>query len=561
MTAAAVIPDGAETIERIVRRAAALYTLPAVAVEVLRLTDHPKVDVAALRECIERDPALTAKLLRVVNSSLFGLSRKVGDLNQALAMLGTKPLKLLVLGFSLPEKLFLDVARDQLQWYWNTTLVRAVAAREISERYFDRPGDDAFLAGLLEDIGVLVLLRELGGPYASLVRQAIAAGEDLHEAERTAMGFDHAQLSARLLEDWNMPTTLVRVVGEPRDCKLWAHHRAEHAWLVRVLHLAELFAQLVGQHRLSVLPDLLETSEAYCGLDRPQVSELVADLEPKVRQLAKVLSLDAASSERYAEIVREAHERMARLAEETAAPLSAVAGLDDDAREDVAETAALTLAGDLQRAVDRFLLRPSEGGTRSATEDLRVAANPKRALGVELAATRRHSEAERAGRDAGPLEFVGPARDEFDVRLKLAAGHCRAMRESLSVMMLGVALKGGASAALDARLEKLLDSACDAAGMERGFVERSAPLRRILVLAGCDRRDAVAAGRQCVEQLQEALATLAASGPLPPCKAAAGVAAVGVPAKNFQATALLDTAQRCLAAALTSGGVKSLEVS
>ncbi|MCH8042607.1 MAG: HDOD domain-containing protein, partial [Planctomycetes bacterium] len=86
-----------DALDPFVERAKSLYSLPAVAMEVLRLTDHPKVDVPALKNCIENDPALTTKLLRVVNSSLFGLSREVNDLNQALALLGIKPLKLLVL--------------------------------------------------------------------------------------------------------------------------------------------------------------------------------------------------------------------------------------------------------------------------------------------------------------------------------------------------------------------------------------------------------------------------------------------------------------------------------
>ena len=150
----------APALAELVQRAQNLYSLPAVAAKVIELTSNPKVDTHALKECIQTDPALTAKLLRVVNSSLFGLSREVSDLNQALALLGTKPLKLLVLGFSLPEGLFREVAKDQLQWYWSTTLARAVAARAISEKFYESPGDDSFLAALLQDIGVLVLLGQ-----------------------------------------------------------------------------------------------------------------------------------------------------------------------------------------------------------------------------------------------------------------------------------------------------------------------------------------------------------------------------------------------------------------
>src|ERR1041384_1888923 len=83
-----------------------LYSLPAVAIEVLELTDQPRVDCRQLQRCIERDPALVSKVLRVVNSSLFGLGTPVSTLNQAVALLGIKPLKLLVLGFSLSEVMF-----------------------------------------------------------------------------------------------------------------------------------------------------------------------------------------------------------------------------------------------------------------------------------------------------------------------------------------------------------------------------------------------------------------------------------------------------------------------
>ena len=107
--------------------------------EVLQLTDNPQVDTRALKECIENDPALTGKILRVVNSSLFGLSREISDLNQALALLGTKPLKLLVLGFSLPGGLYAGIEARTLARYWRRTLTKAVAARESGRTPLARP--------------------------------------------------------------------------------------------------------------------------------------------------------------------------------------------------------------------------------------------------------------------------------------------------------------------------------------------------------------------------------------------------------------------------------------
>jgi HD-like signal output (HDOD) protein len=543
--------DQAETIDQIVRRAGSLYSLPAVAVEVLTLTQQEKVNVRALKECIERDPALTVKILRVVNSSVFGLPREVSDLNQALALLGIKPLKLLALGFSLPETMFLRAAREQLDWYWKSALVRAVAAREISEQLFKRPGDDAFLAGLLQDLGVLVLLGELGRPYAALLSESIAAHADLGRLEMESLGFDHVQLTAGLLERWNLPKLLVAAISEPRDYHRWAHSKAEQAHLVRVLHLAELFAQLVGQRRLNVLPDLLEAGDAYCQLDKPRLNELVEGLEPKVRQLATVLSLNIDDAGGYMQVLVQAHEQMSRVAESVAATLSQ--GLATEAARPIEsephELHALALARQLRASFEDFFHQPeAERVERRKASDFESTTTFDESfapLGESLERRRR------------PLA----EQDDLSVRLTLAVGQCRAARQPLSIILLAAEGIEPPTPAEHQRLERLLDAACQEMDAVCEKFERDGETRRLLVLAGCDRLDAVDAARNAVEQLRRQSQQTHKAGLLPPCIAAAGVAWVAAPAKNFRPMTLLETAERCLAAARTSGGVKSLEVS
>lgn len=187
-------------LEQLAAQATTLYSRPTVAMELLRLTEQPAVDARELKDCVAQDPALACKLLRVVNSSLFGLNRPVADLNQAIGLLGIKPLKLLVLGFTLPDTLFAGLAARQLQWYWTNTLTRAVAARLLSEQLWNQPGDEAFTSGLLHDIGILVLLRELGEPYARFVNGVIDEGCNLATLEQDTLGFEHVELSAALLE-------------------------------------------------------------------------------------------------------------------------------------------------------------------------------------------------------------------------------------------------------------------------------------------------------------------------------------------------------------------------
>jgi HD-like signal output (HDOD) protein len=311
--------DSTPTINRLVARCGRLYSLPAVAVRVLELTADPTLDTQALKECIENDPALSIRILRLVNSSLFGLSREVCDLQQALTLLGTKPLKLLVLGFSLPGQLFAGIGSAALGYYWRHALTKAVAAREICETLWQQPGDEAFLAGLLQDLGVLVLIKELGKPYARFLDRALCEGGNLAAMEVQAMGFDHVQLSARLLVEWGLPAVLTEAVG-------WQCGLADPPppgpppRLAEVLRLAEWMARLLADRRTETLGPLLDGAARH-GLEPTRLEEMVERLEEKVQQLADVLSLQLPGGWNYRDLLQRAHEQLADAAAEAAGEL------------------------------------------------------------------------------------------------------------------------------------------------------------------------------------------------------------------------------------------------
>ncbi|QDT01452.1 HDOD domain-containing protein [Adhaeretor mobilis] len=521
----------------LVRRSSSLYTLPAVAAEVLRLTECPQVDAQALKECIERDPALTAKVLRVVNSSLFGLSSGVSDLNQAVAMLGVKPLKLLVLGFSLPENLFVNVAAEELQWYWRTTLARAVAAREISEHVFGKSGNDAFLAGLLQGIGILALLGELGATYAEFISRVIAEQGDLSGIEDAALGFDHRELTAALLTQWRLPNSLVDAIRQPRVIRILARGTDDAHRLRQSAHLGDLLAQLVAQRRIKVLPELLEAADAYAGLNRDQLNALVATLQEHVEQLADVLSVSLPEQTDYLEVVAEAHERLAGVAEETTKQLGPVSADDEMGSAELAGKTAL-----LQSAVATLAETPDvEQGDSQLDSDSQEPAEKD----------------QNCARESAKPQAVAQS---FENRLTLTVGQCRAARQPLSVIWLAVE----ASPSLDSKslavLNQLFDAVCrqvDHEGTDFSAVE---PATRAVLLADCERSEAIDLAHQALQRLRSVLKQLAAGGKLPPCTLSAGVATVALAPKNFPPAALLETAQRCQAAAQAAGTVKSLEI-
>ena len=134
----------------------------------------------------ERSPSRSARVLnvasltcRVANSSLFGLRTEVTNLHQAIGLLGVRSLKMLVLGFSLPETLMHGVEAEALGRYWRRTLTKAVAARQLSSKVWTLAGDDAFIAGLLDHLGMLVLIQELGQPYGKFLAEGPTPRENL----------------------------------------------------------------------------------------------------------------------------------------------------------------------------------------------------------------------------------------------------------------------------------------------------------------------------------------------------------------------------------------------
>ena len=536
-------------LEQIAARAVSLYSRPTVAMELVRLAEEPTADAQALKACIAQDPALVGKVLRVVNSSLFGLHRPVGDLNQAIGLLGIKPLKLLVLGFSLPDSLFAGLAARELEWYWTNTLTRAVAARMLSEQLWHQPGDEAFIAGLLQDIGILVLLRELGEPYARFLTGVIHEKCPLASLEQDTLGFDHVQLSAAVLRKWQLPERLVEAIATPKRIGRLTRMPLPEADLPQILHLAELLMQLVGQGRLGVLADLMEAGKLYRGMTKSKLASLVEGLQGQVDQLADVLSLELLEERDYMQVLVDAQGQMAALGEELAGDSTAAA------HEDSVYAQLLTHTHELTDAMQSFL----HGGTKTAGKD---------------GEQRTQSHAAHYGQHS-VRGFVGKKIDVPQDRLVLlqklvaAANRCRERRQELSLLLVEpnlVGARGDGPRSHDGRqARRMLETACDALNQENASLVTLANGSTAAILPNCDRRSALSVAHHAIEELgelddQDGEDTLESA--MPATMLSIGVATVSVVPKNFDPARIVDSAARCLSAARACGisAVKSIEV-
>ncbi len=209
-----------DAIERMIRQIDRLHSGTGVAQKILGLVRDPEFDLGAVAECLEHDPALSARILGVVNSSRYGLVHKIGSIRYAAAFLGRRSLQLVTLSFSLIDGFARGPYRQMYLDYWKRALTMATVAQRIVARANGRANgganglcaDEAYAAGLVADIGVLALAQVVGEPYVRLYLKH-AHGPELVAVETHTLGFNHAELGARLLERWGLPGPVISAVA------------------------------------------------------------------------------------------------------------------------------------------------------------------------------------------------------------------------------------------------------------------------------------------------------------------------------------------------------------
>jgi diguanylate cyclase (GGDEF)-like protein len=199
-------------LEKQLRFCKTLPTIPAIAMHVIDLAGQPEGNISDIARLIGHDPALTLKVLKVANSPLYGFRRKTDNLRQALNMLGLNAVITLALSFSLTGALR-EVKQGgfNTEYYWRRSAIAAAASRCLGTQLGIKRDEELMLAGLLQDVGMLVLSSVFQEDYG----KAIAGTTDhdaVIKAEQLAFGADHAEVGAWQLSQWNLPKYLQQIV-------------------------------------------------------------------------------------------------------------------------------------------------------------------------------------------------------------------------------------------------------------------------------------------------------------------------------------------------------------
>jgi putative nucleotidyltransferase with HDIG domain len=221
------------SLDDIVGKLQDLPSLPAVVMELLTSIDQEDVDISVLARKVSHDQALTAKTLRMANSSSYGLQVKVTTVQQAITFLGFQTTRNLITAAAVTGCFSAgQCAGFDDKAFWRHSIATAACARVLARRMrFNQ--DYAFTAGLLHDIGRLVLVSTYPDRYAEVVAWRAAHDTELIEAERAVLGVDHVMAGVALAQHWNFSDTMRQAIA-------W-HHEPERAgagFLATIIHVA-----------------------------------------------------------------------------------------------------------------------------------------------------------------------------------------------------------------------------------------------------------------------------------------------------------------------------------
>lgn len=269
------------TLAKIMMKINELPFLPSVTSRVVELTEDPKTTTAQLSDVISQDQVLVTKALKMVNSAYYGLPRKIASVTEAVTILGLDTLRTVVIGASVYSTINQISQKNgfKQESLWRHSAASGAAARILSIKLGIKQKEHAFVAGLLHDIGKIIILSFLPDEYFNIIKTSEASNKTLFETEKEVLNFTHTDVGKIVAQKWGFPSVLVDTIGNHHDFA----HQGENHELIAVVHLSNAVSKMAGygsgqKEMISVNPELLDKS----GLEFHDLCVVADEIKGKI---------------------------------------------------------------------------------------------------------------------------------------------------------------------------------------------------------------------------------------------------------------------------------------
>ena len=279
-------------IQDLIKNVNNLISLPEISLRVNKLASDPNSTADDMARVISQDPALVARMLKIANSPFYGLSKEVDTISRAVSVLGTNKIRDLVLSNAasqafdgIPNKLI------SMQDFWHHSLYCGLLAQILAKKSKKSiESESIFIAGLLHDIGQLVMFNQRPEQSHDAILLLMEGAEDLEtfEAERQVFGYDHAEVGAELMKHWNLSPVLFECVAFHHEPEKAKDFPAEVA-LINIANAVAVMADFDSTSDEDEIPHIHAVSWELSGLSKSDLAAAISKAQAEISEIEAVL--------------------------------------------------------------------------------------------------------------------------------------------------------------------------------------------------------------------------------------------------------------------------------
>jgi putative nucleotidyltransferase with HDIG domain len=282
----------ANEIQDLINNVNNLISLPEISLRVNKIANDPDSTAEEMAKVISQDPALVVRMLKIANSSFYGVSKEVDTISRAVSILGTNKIRDLVLSTAASQAF--DGIPNQLismQDFWHHSLYCGLLAQILAKKCKKAvKAESIFIAGLLHDIGQLIMFNQRPEKSHEAILLLMEGTEDLqtYEAERHVFGFDHTEVGAELMKRWNLSPVLYECVAFHHQPQKAKEFPAEVA-LINIANAVAVMADFDSSNQDDEIPLIHPSSWELTGLSKSDLAPAIKKAQEEIKEIEAAL--------------------------------------------------------------------------------------------------------------------------------------------------------------------------------------------------------------------------------------------------------------------------------